>query len=150
MISSFLRTPVNLPQLPHLSHFSFNSILQLIPEKASTRKYLFLIHPVIQNINSKKHLLRQLISPCPAYYKETAHDLRNPESPQKYNSQDHYKARSHTNTSLPAPDLCRTHPVSHKSSSAAPCPPQTSLLISKFFFNLPLTVLKKHLFILLL
>ena len=75
------------------------------------------------------------LSHVPEYYKETVHGLRNPESPQKYNSQDHYKARSHTNTSLPAPVLCRTHPVSHKSSSAAPCPHQASLLISKILLQ---------------
>ena len=62
MISSFLRTPVIYLNCRIFRIFSFNSILQLIPEKASTRKYLFLIHPVIQNI-IQKHLLRQLFHP---------------------------------------------------------------------------------------
>ena len=59
MISSFLRTPVIYLNCRIFCIFSCNSIFKFIPEKASTRKYLFLIHPVIQNI-IQKHLLRQL------------------------------------------------------------------------------------------
>ena len=59
MISSFLCTPVIYLNCRIFRIFSRNFIFKFIPEKASARKHLFLIHPMIQNV-IQKHFLRQL------------------------------------------------------------------------------------------